>query len=502
MGYIPKPGKLGPFIADLKKNAKIAFSESLVERISSSGDTTGTPFYHWRWKQRSLADVVVWPKSEEDLSFILKIANKHNIPITPRGAGSCYYGSGAPTMGGVVLDTKQMKSFKIDKIHQTVTTQAGICFAPLMDALDQSGLLLPSFPTSALTSTVGGWIGTGAKMGIGTFQNGPMIDQVLQLRVVTPTGEVQTLTDRKDFEIYFGTNGIFGVISDVTIKLLPKTEQTPLFFGFNSLEDILSTVEVLAKETNVFVIRFSDVQHEVRCSGFSIYSHYLFVVLSGPKEQQEKDLKIINDTVKQRSGVYLGEEFSHRTWQDYLKYEMKVKLETPVQMLQQIYLPFSKCHEIIELFEKLAVERDLNHCYYGLINKDMNVRIALYTPTDNAYWVHFLSSKAVAHRVVKALYSRGGRIYTYGLQNSIYLHKFEGKKKRLWQIEKKKRDPKFILNPLKVVESKMTFSRVNWMFELNMLWRKIAAKRGKAEKILEIDIPHNKMCREKYLGKR
>ncbi len=502
MGYLPKAGKLSPFIADLKANKNIAFSESLVERISSSGDTTGTPFYHWRWKKRSLADVVVWPKNEEDLSYILKIANKHSMPITPRGAGSCYYGSGAPAMGGVVLDTKRMKAFKIDKVHQTVTTQVGICFAPLMDALDQEGLLLPSFPTSALTSTVGGWIGTGAKMGIGTFQNGPMIDQVVQMRVVSASGDVQTLIDRKDFEIFFGTNGIFGIISEVTLKVLTKTEQSPLFFGFNSLEDILNTVETLAKETNVFVIRFSDVQHEVRCSGFSIYSHYLFVVLSGPKEQNEKDLKTVTEAVEQRSGVYLGDEFSYRTWQDYLKYEMKVKLETPVQMLQQIYLPFSKCHEIIEIFEKLAVERDLNHCYYGLINKDMKVRIALYTPTDNAYWVHFLSSKAVAHRVVKAVYSRQGRIYTYGLQNSLYLHHFEGKKKRQWRKEKKKRDPKCILNPLKVVESKMTFSRVNWMFELNMLWRRIAAKRGRAEKILEIDIPHNKTCREKYLGKR
>ncbi|GAB4320082.1 MAG: hypothetical protein Kow0069_23900 [Promethearchaeota archaeon] len=501
MKHVPKGTNLAGFLEELGKT-DVEHSRSLVERISSSGDTTGTPFYHWRWKLKCLADLVVWPTETEHVATIMKLATKYSVPVTQRGAGSCYYGSGAPSMGGVVMDTKRMRRVQVDEAAKTVKVQAGTCFSALMDELDRHGLELGCYPTSALTSTLGGWVGTGGEMGIGTVQVGPYVEQVVALTVVTPAGEVLNLTDPQQFKVYFNTNGSFGVVTELTLKVHPKTQKVPMYFGFNGLAASLEALKDLVKETDPFVVRLSDVQHEARVSGFSIFETYLFVVLNGRNKPIEEDLERVKAVIARHGGEYLGEELSERTWFHYLRHEMQIKLETPVQMLQQLIVDLDHAQELIEYFERLCVERNLNHCYYVLVNRDLRVRLVLYTLTDNDYWVHFLASKSVIHKVVKRTYALGGRIYTYGLQNTIYLKKFEPEKWKQFLELKEKVDPGFVLNPLKLTESKISFLRVDLMFELTAFWRKLATKLGKAREILTVDIPHNARCREKYLGKK
>ncbi|KKN15685.1 hypothetical protein LCGC14_0983560, partial [marine sediment metagenome] len=127
-----------------------------------------------------------------------------------------------------------------------------------------------------------------------------------------------------------------------------------------------------------------------------------------------------------------------------------------------------------------------------LINRDYKVRLVIYTPTDNEFWMHFLASKAVTSKVVKQAYNLGGRVYTYGLQNTIYLQKFEKNKLQKFRERKAEVDPNYILNPLKIVKSNISFFRINMMFGLMLVWRKLAIKLGLAKEILKIDIKINR----------
>ncbi len=487
--------KLSRKLSDIEKSYTkikeegIAFSRTLSERISSSGDTTGTPFYHFRWKRHFLADYIAYPKSDEDVIKIIQSANEYIVSVTPRGAGSCYYGSGSPTNGGVVVDMKRMKECQINKDNMTATVQTGICFSNLMDLLDEKDLELGCYPTSALTTTLGGWIGTGGTMGIGTVQNGPFLNQMVSMKVVSPTGNLKQYNEKDDFEQFFGSNGIFGIVTEVVLKIFPKSTKTdPIMAGFSSLGDLLKAIQVILSNTNPFVLRFSDKYHEYNCSGLTRHSHYMFLLYNGRNKDLDTDVKEALKLIEQNNGTFLGTKFSHDTWEDYLKHELKIKLETPVQMLQQIYIGFQKTELILNYFEKLIKKNKLNHCFYGLINRDNNVRLCLYTPTDNEYWMHFLSSKAVISKVVKYAYKLGGRIYTYGLQNTIYLHKFEKDKLKKFREKKAKVDPNYILNPLKIVKTKISFFRVNMMFELIMFYRRIATKLGLAKEILVLNI--------------
>jgi len=84
-------------------------SDLMAERLSASGDTTGIPYYHYRWKKKWLADYVAWPKTSGQVSKVMRFATEKKIPIVPRGGGTCYYGSASPTRGGIVIDTKIME---------------------------------------------------------------------------------------------------------------------------------------------------------------------------------------------------------------------------------------------------------------------------------------------------------------------------------------------------------------------------------------------------------
>lgn len=358
-----------------------------------------------------------------------------------------------------------------------------------MDLLDQDNLVLGCYPTSAFTTTLGGWIGTGGHMGIGTLQNGSFIEQIVALKVVTPTGELILYDNKKDFSHFFGGNGIFGIVTEVFLKVYPKPErQIPLLFGFENITDQLNSMKELIAQTDPFLIRFSDKYHEYNCSGLSRYSHYIFLLYNGRNNYIDDDIERCHSILNANKGRFLGEEISERTWDDYLKHELKIKLETPVQMLQQLMVDIHTCERVLNYFDELVEKYKVNHCFYGLINKDLQIRLCLYTPTDNNYWLHFLSSKAVLNEVVKYIYKNNGRIYTYGLQNTVYLHKFEKEKLKEFQEKKLKLDPNYILNPLKIVKTKMSFRRLNVMFKLAMLWRRLALRIGIAHRILTLDI--------------
>ncbi len=104
-------------------------SSSLAERLSASGDTTGTPYYHYRWKKNWLADYVAWPIHTEDVSLLLKLASANKIAVIARGGGTCYYGSASPTRGGLVVDTKRMKKvLQINYEQKWIRVQAGAVF--------------------------------------------------------------------------------------------------------------------------------------------------------------------------------------------------------------------------------------------------------------------------------------------------------------------------------------------------------------------------------------
>ncbi len=122
--------------------------DNIEERVCYSFDAT---------KEKHLPDLVIRPHTKEHVSATISIANKHNIPICPRGAGTGLSGGAVPVKGGIVLDLKNMdKIIEINAKDLTVTVEPGVVTKDLQDEVAKLRLFYPPEPGSAEFSTIGG----------------------------------------------------------------------------------------------------------------------------------------------------------------------------------------------------------------------------------------------------------------------------------------------------------------------------------------------------------
>jgi hypothetical protein len=100
--------------------------------------------------------------------------------------------------------------------------------------------------------------------------------------------------------------------------------------------------------------------------------------------------------------------------------------------------------------------------------------------------MHFMAGKTMLHRLVKLCYQHDGELYTLGLQNTVYLKKFQPEDYNRFQEIRKQYDTKGIMNPDKLTHSNMTYRRMNLMFTMNGNFRRILSILRRAKNILEI----------------
>lgn len=177
------------------------------------------------------AAALVFTQSTEEVSKILKYAHKHDIPVTPRGAGTNLVGSTVPVDGGIILDFSHMdKILELDENTMTITVQPGLLLQDLQKYVEERGLFYPPDPGEK-ASSVGGNISTNAG-GMRAVKYGVTRDYVRGLEVVTADGSVLTAGGKnvKDASglslknLYIGSEGTLAVITKCILKLIPKPE--------------------------------------------------------------------------------------------------------------------------------------------------------------------------------------------------------------------------------------------------------------------------------------
>jgi glycolate oxidase len=217
--------------------------DNIEERICYSFDAT---------KEKHLPDLVIRPHTKEHVSTTISIANKYNIPVCPRGAGSGLSGGAVPIKGGIVLDLKNMnKIIEINARDLTVTVEPGVVTKDLQDEVAKLRLFYPPEPGSAGFSTIGGNVAecTGGMTGM---KYGVTRDYVLALEIVLPDGSIintgrKTLKSVAGYDLtrfFVGSEGTLGVFARITLKLLPLPEKIGTIISyFKNLDDALDTTD-------------------------------------------------------------------------------------------------------------------------------------------------------------------------------------------------------------------------------------------------------------------
>jgi len=228
--------------------------------ISYSYDATRTRFE---------PEAVVFPRDEADVSSILIYCNAHKIVITPRGAGSGFTGGALPTNGGIVLAMeKHMNSIlEIDMENMVAVVQPGVVNMDLQKAAEAVGLFYPPDPASEEYSTIGGNVSENAG-GMRAAKYGITKDFVMALRAVLPNGDIiragkRTIKDVAGYNIagiLIASEGTLAVITEITLKLIPKPKFTKAYMGvFPSVDDAMNAVfKSLSAGANPVAMEFMD----------------------------------------------------------------------------------------------------------------------------------------------------------------------------------------------------------------------------------------------------
>jgi glycolate oxidase len=213
------------------------YTDNLIDLISYSKDAS---------EHRHRPDAAVWPATAEEISAILKLANKDRFPVVPRGAGTSLAGLAVPEKGGVILDLVRMnKIISVSVTDRLAIVQPGVVYADLERALAPHDFFFPPDPASGTVATLGGNVATNAG-GIKGAKYGTTKDYVLSLQVVLPDGRImrtgsKCMKSSSGYDLtklFVGSEGTLGVVTEITLKINPKPSLTSTAMAtFEDLED-------------------------------------------------------------------------------------------------------------------------------------------------------------------------------------------------------------------------------------------------------------------------
>jgi len=199
-------------------------------------------------------DAIVIPGSTDEISRIMRIANREKINITPRGAGTNICGGSVAKKGGLIIAFHRMnKILEIDPENRCAVVQPGVVNADLQKEVARYGLMYPPDPASMFVATIGGNVALNAG-GPRGVKYGVTRDYLLGLEVVLPSGEViktggKTLKNVSGYDLtrlMCGSEGTLGIFTEIILRLIPlPLAKATLQASFSDLDDAAKTVSAI-----------------------------------------------------------------------------------------------------------------------------------------------------------------------------------------------------------------------------------------------------------------
>ncbi len=262
---------------------------------------------------QGVPDAVIFPRTTEQVSAIMKIAHKEKIPVTARGTGTSVTGAVLPIRGGLILDLHLMNNIlEINKKDFYARLEPGVVCMQLNNILAKDGLMFPPNPGSEAIATIGGMVSTNAS-GHRAVKYGTTRDYIKGLTVVLADGTVintgttapKTSLGYDLTHLFCTAEGTLGIITEVIVKLEPKPEYGALalaiFGDLNAAGDAVTEVTTSGIKLAGCEImdKFSlKVVEEVLQRDVSKIEALLIMEADGPKEVVVRDMEKIGEICK------------------------------------------------------------------------------------------------------------------------------------------------------------------------------------------------------------
>src|SRR5213078_4863864 len=269
-----------------------------------------------KWFAHEAPEVVVFARSSDDVRKLLQFANENKIPVTARGAGYGYVGSCVPSRRGIVLSFVRMNQIKeINFADAIAVVEAGVITGELKRAARSKKLFYPPDPASFEHCTIGGNVATNAG-GPRCLKYGVTRNYITGLEVVLANGDLlrtggRVHKNKTGFDLiglFVGSEGMLGVVTEVTVKLLPlPPARATLSASFSTMSEAATTVQ------QIFAAGFLPSSLEIadkftleaaRQDSGSAHvpsgNAHLLVDLDGQEETVGVEMQTVRDLIKSR----------------------------------------------------------------------------------------------------------------------------------------------------------------------------------------------------------
>jgi glycolate oxidase len=446
----------------------IKYDEETLERYSR--DETGE-------LKAVKPEVVVFPVSTEEVSDVMRFANRHLIPVTPRGAGTGLSGGAVPAFRGIVMSLEKMnRILEFDAANMMITVEPGVITGEIQKLADRHGLVYGGDPCSSESSSIGGNIAENAG-GNKVMKYGPTGYHVYGLEVVLPSGEVTRLGGKmiKDvsgldlIHLIVGSEGTLGIATRITLRLLPKPKYSvALLIPFPDIDTAIAAVPKLMTGSGVVPtsLEFMDASSiKAVCSFLNMEfpyadagAHLIVEVEGSSKDSVFDDYVKLGESAIEAGGLeaFVADNRNTREklWKARKSIAEALASISPVHCMEDVSVPMASIPELIKFSEEIARERGLEMIAFGHAG-DGNVHVSFIKgDMPEERWNEALPL------ALEELYAKttglGGCIsgeHGIGLKRKKYLASITDRAQLdLIRGIKRAFDPSYILNPGKIVD--------------------------------------------------
>ncbi len=409
-------------------------------------------------------------ESTEQAAAVLRLCLEHEVPVTPRGAGSGMCGGCLPVAGGVVLSTERMQRIlEIDPADLVAVVQPGVITGVLQSEVEAQGLFYPPDPASLEYCSIGGNASTNAG-GPRAFKYGVTREYILGLEVALMGGEVlrcgrRTAKGVTGYDLvagFVGTEGTFGVITELVVRLLPKPPAAATVLGvFRDVAAAGAAITMLLRDgLRPRVLELADKNSIDHIRGKSRYRFpadagaIVLIEVDGEPESMEMMMEKIGLRCEELGAidVLAATEPAERraVWEARRLISPSLKEAYRIKVNEDICVPRGKIVEMLARVEAVSAETKIETAVFGHAG-DGNLHVNFLSnddPADPAVQKHMW---AAAGRVFEHAVALGGTLsgeHGIGLTKRDYVHLEQSEQLIEWQRKWKAMwDPRGLLNP-------------------------------------------------------
>lgn len=425
---------------------------------------------------RGMPDTVVRVENREQIVEILKLANSEKIFVIPRGGGTGLSGGAVPIYGGIVLSLEKMnRILDIDRRNSVAVVEAGVINGNLQREVEKYELFYPVNPASMDSCTIGGNVAE-ASGGANAVRYGTTKDYVAGMEAVLPTGEVvraggklmKNATDDSFIRLLLGSEGTLGVLTEITMRLVPKPASTlVLIIPFDNIAPIGDAVARISNRKIIpTMIELMDNKTIQVCESYlsteipyNRAAFHLLVRLDGEdKEDLEKDAIIIGEICLEAGALEIlvaaDTQRQDEIWKIRMAIHDALVHKAGVLADEDVVVPRSEITRLILGTTEICKQHSLPLAIFGHLG-DGNIHFNFLRENRPAEEVNKILP-VVLQELFQLTVSLGGKIsgeHGIGIFKKPYLHLSvdEGYISFLRKI-KKALDPAGIMNPGKIID--------------------------------------------------